>query len=655
MNLREMSELLGHRFIDENQAISNLAYDSRQVEPGGVFFAIKGQDQDGHMYIDKAIEKGAIAIVGEEDLTLDVPYFQVFNTKKALAVVSNEFYQKPSKDISLVGVIGTNGKTTITYLIQHVFECLGVDSGLIGTNGSWVGQKIKASRTTPMSLDLNDLLKEGVKNNLPYLVMEVSSHGIKENRVDQIQFDRLVFTNITPEHLDYHKTFEDYLFTKMRPFIQFSDYDEDKVAIINCDDEHADYFIGATNGHLLTYGCQAKADLFAKDIVYTLERTEFSLYIKGEFMTRMAIPLFGKYNVYNVLSVLAYFYSLGYNPLKIIPFIENVSSIEGRFEYLKTKDGVTVVIDYAHNPDAIFQVLTCLNVIAKGQIITVLGAGHKTFEDYLFTKMRPFIQFSDYDEDKVAIINCDDEHADYFIGATNGHLLTYGCQAKADLFAKDIVYTLERTEFSLYIKGEFMTRMAIPLFGKYNVYNVLSVLAYFYSLGYNPLKIIPFIENVSSIEGRFEYLKTKDGVTVVIDYAHNPDAIFQVLTCLNVIAKGQIITVLGAGGNRDKAKRKIMGKHATRLSDHVVFTSDNPRNEDPLSIIYDLLSGTSSVNYTVIVDREKAIEAAIKKAKPDDLVVVLGKGHEKTQNINGKIVPFNDKIVVEEVIRKRGK
>lgn len=482
MNLREMSELLGYRFIDENQAISNLAYDSRQVEPGGVFFAIKGQDQDGHEYIDKAIEKGAIAVVGEEDLTLDVPYFQVFNTKKALAVVSNEFYQTPSKDISLVGVIGTNGKTTITYLIQHVFECLGVDSGLIGTNGSWVGQKIKASRTTPMSLDLNDLLKEGVKNNLPYLVMEVSSHGIKENRVDQIQFDRLIFTNITPEHLDYHKT----------------------------------------------------------------------------------------------------------------------------------------------------------------------------FEDYLFTKMRPFIQFSDYDQDKVAIINCDDEHADYFIGATNGRLLTYGCQAKADFFAKEIVYTLERTEFSLYVKGEFMTRMAIPLFGKYNVYNVLSVLAYFYSLGYNPLQIVSFIENVSSIEGRFEYLKTEDGITVVIDYAHNPDAIFQVLTCLNVIAKGQIITVLGAGGNRDKAKRKIMGKHATRLSDHVVFTSDNPRNEDPLSIIYDLLSGTSSVNYTVIVDREKAIEAAIKKAKPDDLVVVLGKGHEKTQNINGKIVPFNDKIVVEEVIRKRG-
>ena len=156
------------------------------------------------------------------------------------------------------------------------------------------------------------------------------------------------------------------------------------------------------------------------------------------------------------------------------------------------------------------------------------------------------------------------------------------------------------------------------------------------------------------LKGRFEYIKTSDDITVVIDYAHNPDAIFQVLTCLNVIADGEVITVLGAGGNRDKEKRKIMGKHATNLSDHVVFTSDNPRNEDPLNIIYDLLSGTSGVNYTVIVDRAKAIEAAIKQAKPHDLVVVLGKGHEKTQNINGKNVPFSDKIVVEEVIRKRG-
>lgn len=477
-----MSELLGFQLNEKNQEIVNLAYDSRQVVKGSVFFAIKGQNQDGHQYIDQAVENGAIAIVGEQPLQLNALYFQVFNTKKALAIISSYFYHEPSKDMNLVGVIGTNGKTTITYLIQHVFECLGIDSGLIGTNGSWVGQKKRATHTTPMSPDLNDLLLEGVRHNLPYVVMEVSSHGIKENRVDQIDFNRLVFTNITEEHLDYHKTFEDYLFTKMRPFIQLNDYNQNKMAIINCDDEHASDFISVTNGKILTYGC---------------------------------------------------------SPL-------------------------------------------------------------------------------------------------------------------ADLCAKDIVYNLERTNFALYVKNKFITNMTIPLFGKYNVYNVLAVMGYFYSLGYNPIEIVPFIENVSVIEGRFEYVKSDSGVTVVIDYAHNPDAIFQVLSCLNVIAKGKIMTVLGAGGNRDKAKRKIMGKHATYLSDHVFFTSDNPRNEDPLSIIYDLLSGTSSVNYTVVVDRAKAIEAALKKAKSNDFVVILGKGHEKTQNINGNIVPFNDKIVVEEVIRKRG-
>lgn len=477
-----MSELLGFQLSEKNQEIVNLAYDSRQVVKGSVFFAIKGQNQDGHQYIEQAVENGAIAIVGEQPLQLNGLYFQVFNTKKALAIISSYFYHEPSKDMNLVGVIGTNGKTTITYLIQHVFECLGIDSGLIGTNGSWVGQKKRATHTTPMSPDLNDLLLEGVRHNLPYVVMEVSSHGIKENRVDQIDFNRLVFTNITEEHLDYHKTFEDYLFTKMRPFIQFNDYNQNKMAIINCDDENASSFISVTNGKVLTYGC---------------------------------------------------------SPL-------------------------------------------------------------------------------------------------------------------ADLCAKDIVYNLERTNFALYVKNKFITNMTIPLFGKYNVYNVLAVMGYFYSLGYELIEIVPFIENVSVIEGRFEYVKSDSGVTVVIDYAHNPDAIFQVLSCLNVIAKGKIMTVLGAGGNRDKTKRKIMGKHATYLSDHVFFTSDNPRNEDPLSIIYDLLSGTSSVNYTVIVDRAKAIEAALKKAKSDDFVVILGKGHEKTQNINGNIVPFNDKIVVEEVIRKRG-
>ncbi|MGL4372184.1 MAG: UDP-N-acetylmuramoyl-L-alanyl-D-glutamate--2,6-diaminopimelate ligase, partial [Turicibacter sp.] len=459
-----------------------IVYDSRQVIEGSVFFACTGVDQDGYMYVNDAFNKGAIAVIGEKDYKGKGNYIIVPNAKKALAVISAHYYHKPSKYLNLVGVIGTNGKTTITYLIQHVFECLGIDTGLIGTNGSWVGKKKKATHTTPLSTDLNELLKECVEHNLTHVIMEVSSHGIKENRIDQIHFNRLIFTNITPEHLDYHKTFEDYLFTKMRPFNQFDDYDNEKMAIINLDDENSQYFINVTNGRFLTYGCNSSADIYAKNIVYELESTTFDLYIRGKFIGEVKTALFGKYNVYNVLSVIGYFYSMGYLPLEIA-----------------------------------------------------------------------------------------------------NHL------------------------------------------GKLKV-----------------------------VEGRFEHFSTKSGISIVIDYAHNSDAIFQVLTCINTIVKGDIITVIGAGGNRDHTKRKVMGKHATSLSDHVFFTSDNPRNEDPLSIIYELISDATRDNYTIVVDRDKAIEAAINLAKPKDIVVVLGKGHEKTQNINGEILPFSDKIVVEEVIRKRG-
>ena len=482
MELIEMSKLLDRTFNGENKKILNIAYDSRQVVEGSVFFAIKGEEFDGHQYIKDAVERGAIAIVGEEEYELSIPYFRIFSAKKALALISNYFYDEPSKKLHMIGVTGTNGKTTITYLVQHVFDGLDIKSGLIGTNGWCVGLKRKATHTTPMSVDLNELLDQGVKYEIPYVVMEVSSHGIKENRVDQIDFDRFIFTNITEEHLDYHKT----------------------------------------------------------------------------------------------------------------------------------------------------------------------------FEDYLFTKMRPFVQFNDYNQDKVAIINCDDDNGDYFINVTNGRMLTYGYQEKADFCAKDIDYYLDRTEFSLYVKGDFIIRMTIPLFGKYNVYNILAVLAYFYSIGYHPKEIVPILETVSGIEGRFETIKTETGVTIVIDYAHNPDAILQVLTALNVVSKGDIYTVVGAGGHRDKLKRKVMGKHAVTLSDHVIFTSDNPRDEDPMDIINDMLSDTDKKNYSIVIDRAKAIETALQEAKPNDYVVVLGKGHEKTQNINGKIIPFSDKIVVEEVIRKRG-
>jgi len=222
--------------------------------------------------------------------------------------------------------------------------------------------------------------------------------------------------------------------------------------------------------------------------------------------------------------------------------------------------------------------------------------------------MRPFVQMNNYNEDKVAIINFDDPNAIEFLNATNGRILTYGLNDNSDLHAKNIKYEINQTTFDVYCKSEHKVRMTVPLFGKYNIYNVLSVLGYFYTIGYDIEFISTLLQRIPTIEGRFEHYSSKDGVTVVIDYAHNPDAIYQVLSSLKVIAKKQIFTVIGAGGNRDRSKRKEMGKIVTKYSDHVFFTSDNPRFEDPLSIIYDLISGTDHCNYTILVDRKKAIE-----------------------------------------------
>ena len=482
MKLSELSRILDQPFTGVDADVKNLAYDSRKVVSETVFFAIKGEDHDGHRYVGNAIQNGAVAIVGEDAIFSEVPYFRVPNAKKALARVSDAFYERPSKKLHMGGVTGTNGKTTITYIIRHVFKELNLKSGLIGTNEWDVGKTMPATHTTPMSLELNRLLFEGAKEGVTHVIMEVSSHGIKENRIDQIDFDRFIFTNITSEHMDYHPTFEDYLFTKMRPFIQFSDYGADKAAIINYDDPAGASFLGAANCRALTYGFNERADFCAREIA--------------------------------------------------------------------------------------------------------LGAND--------------------------------------------------------------------TSFALYVKGRFVGQVSYPLFGKYNVYNVLAVLAYFYSLGYSLAELLPIIGKVPMVDGRAETLATKSNVNVIIDYAHNPGAVKAVLHSLKQVAEGKIITVLGAGGHRDKEKRKVMGCYALELSGHVVFTSDNPRDEDPMDIIRDLTSATSLKNYDIVLDRAEAIERALLLAESGDYVAILGKGHEKTQNINGNIIPFNDKIVVEEVIRKRG-
>lgn len=481
MKLQEIKNLLNSNVKVSSQVVKGLAFDSRDVEPGFVFFAIPGTVYDGHDYIEEAVSQGAIMVVSERMASTknSVPVIAVPNVKKALALVSHHFFNKPSKKLNMVGVTGTNGKTTVTHLIHYVYNALDIPNGMIGTNSYIVPDAVKVTNTTPMSLILNKMLASTYENKTKNVIMEVSSHGIKENRVDYIDFDTFIFTNLSEDHLDYHKNMDDYMWTKMRPFI--------------------------------------------------------------------ALPA-----------------------------------------------------------------------------------------------------------NKTAIINIDDEVGPYYYDVTIAKKLTYGLQKTADFSARNIKQNIDKTEFDLYYKGELSCKTLIPYFGIYNVYNVLATFAYFVNEGYSPERVSLLLKDLPPIEGRFDTFKTDSGIYVVVDYAHTPDAVENVLKSLAAVAKGNVISVLGAGGDRDRSKRAPMGKAALAHSKHVIFTSDNPRSEEPHSIIYDMLGDAIKQNYTLCIDREIAIERALKMAKPNDVVILLGKGHEKIQIIKDKTKPFCDKTVAQYIVQKYG-
>lgn len=481
MKLKEIKELLNGNMSVASQNVEGLAFDSREIRPGFVFFAIRGTTRDGHDYIDQAVNQGAIMVVSERAVeTKDsIPVIAVPNVKKALALISHHFFNKPSEKLNMVGVTGTNGKTTVTHLIHYVYNILEIPNGLIGTNSYKVPGATAVTNTTPMSLVLNKMLASTYENDTKNVIMEVSSHGIKEHRVNHIDFDTFIFTNLSEDHLDYHKNMDDYMWTKMRPFI--------------------------------------------------------------------SLPA-----------------------------------------------------------------------------------------------------------NKTAIINIDDENGPYYCDVTIAKTLTYGLQESADFSARHIKQNIDTTEFDLYYKGEFSCKTVIPYFGIYNVYNALATIAYFVNEGYSPERVSLLLKEIPAIEGRFDTFKTDSGIYVVVDYAHTPDAIENVLKSLSFVAKGNVISVLGAGGDRDRNKRAPMGKNALAYSKHVIFTSDNPRSEEPHSIIYDMLGGSVKQNYTLCIDREIAIEKALKMARPNDVVILLGKGHEKIQIIKGKTNPFCDKTVAQYIIQKNG-
>jgi UDP-N-acetylmuramoyl-L-alanyl-D-glutamate--2,6-diaminopimelate ligase len=456
-------------------AVSSIAIDSRKVVKGTAFVAIIGVAQDGHNYIEKAIELGAKVIVCENMPALlveGVTYIKVANTQEAVAFMAHQFYDAPSTKIKLVGVTGTNGKTTIATLLFKLFSELGYTCGLVSTVQNQIGdQIIPATHTTPDAVSLNELLNTMVDAGCSHVFMECSSHAVHQHRITGLQFTGALFSNITHDHLDYHKTFEAYIAAK-KGF--FDALPASAFAITNSDDKRGEVMLQNTKAKKLSYGLKSSADY------------------KGKILE-------------NALTGL----------------VMLVNDIEVHFR----------------------------------------------------------------------------------------------------------------------------------LIGEFNAYNLLAVYGAAVNLGIESNTALTTLSMLAGAEGRFDYIISNKQVIGIIDYAHTPDALENVLATIKKLRKGyeQVITVVGCGGDRDKTKRPIMAQTACDLSDKVILTSDNPRTEDPAAIIADMEAGLNTAakrKYISIIDRKEAIKAAVEFAKPEDIVLVAGKGHEKYQEINGVKHPFDDKAIL---------
>lgn len=461
--------------------ICGIQIDSRKIEAGHLFIAVCGTQADGHQYIGKAIAQGATAVVCQQlpdDLSAGVTFIRIEDTEDATGKIATQFYGNPSTQLKLVGVTGTNGKTTIATLLYEIFTAFGYKCGLCSTVCNYIGERaIAADHTTPDAITLNQLLSQMVKEGCQYAFMECSSHAIHQKRIGGLRFEGGIFTNLTRDHLDYHKTFENYRDAK-KAF--FDGLDKSAFAITNLDDKN------------------------------------------GLFMT------------------------------------QNTSA---------------------------------------------------TVKTYSQTRM-------------------------------------------ADFHAKITEMTFEGMELN--VNGQ---DVYVPLVGKFNVSNLLAIFGAAVMLGKEPTEVLTVLSSVRSVSGRFEALRSPKGFTAIVDYAHTPDALVNVLNAIDEILchRGEVITVCGAGGNRDKGKRPLMAHEAARLSDKVIITSDNPRFEEPQNIINDMLAGITDEErgkVLSIVDRKEAIRTACMLAKKGDVILVAGKGHENYQEIKGVKHHFDDKEVLLEIFQE---
>lgn len=350
---------------DGNIEIKDIVSDSRKVTKGSAFVCIKGYETDGHLYAEKAVQNGASVVVAEEKIDVDCPLVIVKNTRNLMARMCAEFYKNPSKKFTLVGITGTNGKTTTTYLIKNILEKAGKKVGLIGTNQNMIGDKIiETSRTTPDSFELQALFSNMAKENVDTVVMEVSSHALYLDRVAYCDFDIGVFTNLTQDHLDFHKTMEAYADAKAILFKMC------KKGVVNIDDSYAERILSGASADIMTVSTKKASDLFAKNIDlketgvdFTIDNMNFSLSIPGEF------------SVYNALSAIGACKAMGIADDIIIEGLKSAHGVKGRAQVVNLDHPATFIIDYAHTPDGVENILKTVKGFAKEKVIVLFGCG----------------------------------------------------------------------------------------------------------------------------------------------------------------------------------------------------------------------------------------------------------------------------------------
>ncbi|MBC6148261.1 UDP-N-acetylmuramoyl-L-alanyl-D-glutamate--2,6-diaminopimelate ligase [Listeria innocua] len=487
MKLKELMQAIPVYTGEASAAIevNLIAQDSRKVQPGTLFICIDGEIVDGHQFADRAVQLGAVAIIAEKQLDVSVPVLYVRDSKRAMAMLADYFYGSPTQALKLVGITGTNGKTTVSHLVEQIVRENGEQTGLIGTMYRKIGDEIlETKNTTPDSLTLQETFRDMLLSGVSTAVMEVSSHALVQGRVYGSDYDVAVFMNLSQDHLDYHHTMEEYAY--------------------------------------------AKSLLFAQ-----------------------------------------------------------------------------------------------------------LGNSYNTSKP------------------KIAVLNADDAESVRMQTATAAHIITFGIKEPADFAASNIQITSHGSTFDLKTPvGNFSLK--IKMIGNFSIYNVLAAIATSFALQIPVEKAIATVERIPGVKGRFELVNAGQDFPVIVDYSHTPDSLLNVLQTIDEFAEKRVFVVVGCGGDRDKGKRPQMAKIAVDYATNPIFTSDNPRSEDPHAIIADMIQGVpGSDSYVVHENRRDAIRYAINMAEAGDVILIAGKGHEDYQVIGDEVIDFDDRVEARIAIEKK--